>query len=102
MDVLIKTKFYNTQKENRTREKIIEYCCELERICKFKIFAFNYETNNVVIYKTLCTMCSSYDVDNIDDDIYTYKANVCRFIIKLQKQLKHHFNKVKIVQYVDY
>jgi len=98
MDKLIKTTFYNTQKENKTKEKIIEYCCELERICKFQIFKFDYELNVVVIFKTLCTICSSYDVDAIDDDIYDYKANVCRFILKLQRQLMKHFT-VKVVQY---
>jgi len=101
MDELIKTTFYSTQKENRTKEKIIEYCLELEQLCGFKIFQFNYNANSVVIFKTLCTMCSSYDDVNEIDDVYTYKTNVCRFIIKLQNQLKHHFT-VKIVQYVDY
>ena len=98
MDKLIKTTFYSTQKENRTKEKIIEYCLELEKLCGFQIFQFNYDTNVVVIFKTLCTMCSSYDVNSIDDDVYTYKTNVCRFLLKLQNQLQKHFT-VKIVQY---
>ena len=101
MDQLIITTFYCTQKENRTKEKIIAYCLELETLCGFQIFQFNYEANEVVIFKTLCTMCSSYDVNSIDDDIYNYKTNVCRFFLKLQNQLKKHFI-VKIVQYVDY
>ena len=101
MDELIKTTFYSTQKENRTKEKIISYCLELEQLCKFKIFEFDYDTNVVVIFKTLCTMCSSYDVDTIDEDIYSYKQGVCRFLLKLVKQLQKHFV-VKIVQYVDY
>jgi len=69
MDELIKTTFYSTQKENKTKEKIISYCLELERLCKFQIFQFNYDKNEVVIFKTLCTMCSSYDADTIDEDI---------------------------------
>ena len=101
MDELIKTTFYNTQKETKTKEKIIEYCYELETLCGFKIFQFNYEANVVIIYKTLCTMCSSYDVNSIDEDIYSYKQGVSRFLLKLQKQLQKHFI-VKIVQYVDY
>ena len=100
MDSLIKTTFYSTQKENRTRDKTIAYCREIEQLCGFQIFQFNYDTNVCIIYKTLCTMCSSYNINSIDDDIYTYKTNVCRFIIKLENQLKHHFT-VKIVQY-DY
>jgi len=98
MDELIKTTFYSTQKENRTKEKIIEYCLELEQLCGFKIFQFNFVSNEVVIFKTLCTMCSSYNVNSIEQDIYSYKANVCRFVLKLQKQLQKHFI-VKIVQY---
>jgi hypothetical protein len=101
MDELIKTTFYSTQKENRTKEKIIAYCLELEQLCGFKIFQFNYDASSVVIFKTLCTMCSSYDVNEIDDDIYNYKAGVCRFLLKLPNQSKHHFT-VRIVQYVDY
>jgi len=56
MDELIKTTFYSTQKENRTKEKIIAYCLELEQLCGFQIFQFNYEANVVIMYKTLCTM----------------------------------------------
>jgi hypothetical protein len=97
MDSLIKTTFYSTQKENRTRDKIIAYCCELEKLIGFQVFQFNYDANSVVIFKTLCTMCSSYNDADIYD-VYNYKANICRFILKLQNQLKKHF-KVKIVQY---
>ena len=102
MNELIKITFYNTQKENRTKEKVIEFCHKLERICNFKIFEFNYETNECIIHKTLCTMCSSYNDADIDDDIYTHKTNVCKFLLKLERQLKHHFNKLKIVQYADF
>ena len=56
MDSLIKTTFYSTQKENRTRDKTIAYCREIEQLCGFQIFQFNYDTNVCIIYKTLCTI----------------------------------------------
>ena len=57
MDSLINTKFYSTQKENRTRDKIIAYCLKLEQLCGFKIFQFNYEANVVVILRR-CALCA--------------------------------------------
>ena len=97
---MMQIKFYGNQTQNRTQDKIIEICKNIEATTGIdNIFQFDLDKNTCTIWKTHIITEQCYYINlAADEDIYHMKDMTCRLVNKIIQQLKHHFC-VKVKKY---